>query len=89
MTPFLRLGLFAASALIAGALAWVALEWSPWIALAALAGGMAFAVIATIESVPEVPAEAEAEPSDELAPIRRRDRKDIERAAAASRERGD
>jgi hypothetical protein len=70
LTPFARLALFYGSALAAGAIAGVWIFVSAWIALAAIVGGAAIAIVSTLEGQPAIEPETA---SDDVAKPEARD----------------
>lgn len=88
MTPFQRLGLYTASAIVAGAIAWVTANVGLWIGVAALAGGILLSLYSTFEARQSLPEEPEEEGGVEGGTVlmRRRDRAEIARAADRARE---
>jgi hypothetical protein len=88
MTPFQRLGLYTAGAVVAGGLAWVTQNVGFYIGLAATVGGIILAAFATFEATQSLPAEPEEEDKPEVDAVllRRRDRSEITRAADRARE---
>lgn len=91
MTPFARLGLYAAGATVAGILAWVTQNVGFYIGLAAMIGGILLTAFATFEMRQPIPEEEPSEEQQDAADqvLVRRNRRDIAVAAERAREADD